>query len=431
MEDWIRAAETFFLIPRNYPEHKEAVPSIFRSAKALEDGKLYQQAGRYYEKISEEFPEDKEAPGALYTAGLTYENGEFFDDAISVYNKLISKYGTSEYVADAQFSLGIIFGKLNDPKKEAKAYMSYADKYAQNINKQVASYYRAGIAYQKLKDEAEARKSLMIAAKLYEKYRDKQSLDEAVGAEAHYLLGEMFFKDYMGYKLEGKNPNQVIKSVEKKAEAMGPVLEHFGLAIESQIQIWVLKATFLCGEVFVDMAKAVENQPVFGNKYQQIFARIKTEEGMIDWLDKAAQYYYKNCKFGLEQGLSHDEWIRKSEDMLMWIQYRKGMIFVNAGEKIANSPNPYKKGSEEYNVYQETLDEQRYAAQDKALPMFEAGFKVAEDLFIQSLWNDSIKTQIQLMKPDSPVMTAVIKEKPKVDVAKKEWVDREYERATN
>ena len=87
--------------------------------------------------IYERYSSDPKTPQALYNAGLIFEKGKLYSNAINVYDILAKRFTESEYAAEAFFSIGLCYEKMEQSEDMAKVFAEYAQKYSTDRFKQV------------------------------------------------------------------------------------------------------------------------------------------------------------------------------------------------------------------------------------------------------------------------------------------------------
>ena len=113
------------------------------------------------------------------------------------------------------------------------------------------------------------------AVKIYEQYSKTSDIDVANVAEAYFRVGEIFYKKFEDIKLTAKNEKEMAGVVKQKTKALEEPAKYFAKAIELGVEEWTMRATYMIGKGFYDMAEAVANQTLFGNEVEKMGGKIK------------------------------------------------------------------------------------------------------------------------------------------------------------
>ncbi len=414
LEQWERAAKVYTDAANAIKKAEYAIPSLAEAAQCYSKMESYDRAGRMFGLIYERYSEDPKTPQALYNAGLLFEKGRLYEEAIKVYKILTERFGTSEYAAEAFYSIGLCYEKLDEPEMMAQTFTEFATKYPNDRYKQVEALVKAGDAYMKMKKDEEAAKNYTLATVVHKEYGKKADMEIASIARAYYRLGEIAYNDFMAVKLNGPNEKAVREQVQEKTKALEAAAKPFAKAIEIGVEEWTVRATYMIGQGFIDMAEAVADQRLFGPKDQQVAAKIKILSSLEKYYIKAMDYFYKNIQWAYEQGVQ-GEYVDRSKDRFMELAYRKGQVFEDVGVLFRDAPIPRELDEEEKRAYQELLEEKYLEALDASLPKFEAVVHAAAELGIaKSSWLDKAKEKILSINPSSEALKVVIVErKPK------------------
>jgi tetratricopeptide (TPR) repeat protein len=411
LEKWEQAGFVFEKAASEIPKAEYAIPSLSSAAENYEKAKMFSKAGQMYRSILTKYPTDKQTPLAVYNGGLIYEKGELYEKAIDMYLILGEKYPESEYAPEGFFSIGICYEKLKKPTQMAKYFKEYAEKFTENRSKQIDALVRAGKAYMELKKYSEAEKSAELATTVYEKYKDKATIDPVAASKAYFTLGEIHQANLDNIMLVGKNEKQVSSQLEKKTQALKPVLTAYTKAIQLGVGEWTIRSTYQIGKSFVDFATAFENQTLFGRKDQQTASKIKIISGLEKYYTQAMEKFYWNVNTAWEQNIK-TEWVDKSKEEFTRLAYRKGFLFEKIGRIFKDAPVPRGMTKEEITAYKDVLEEKYLEALDAALPKYEEGFFAAKELGITgSKWIDSLTTRVSFINPSSKILSETISER--------------------
>ncbi len=405
-----KAAQVYQTAANNITKAEFAIPSLSAASECYQKINQFDMAGKMFEMIYERYSSDPKTPQALYNAGLIFEKGKLYSNAINVYDILAKRFPESEYAAEAYFSVGLCYEKMEQNEEMARVFTEYANKFADDRNKQVNALTKAGDAYFKLGKNGEAEKNYLMATSIYEKFKGESDIDVVSIAQAYYKLGEIKYDDFLKIKLVGKNEKEVKNMVKEKTKALEEPAKYFAKAIELGVAEWTVKATYMIGMGFVDMAEAVDGQTLFGTVDQKIVAKITILASLDRYYEKALEYFYKNIEWAHNQNIK-GEYIEKSIDRYTEMLFRRGHIMEQVGVEYASAPIPKGLSQEEADAYRSLLDEKKLEAMDAALPKYEEGLKICKEHGIaKSQWIDKMKERIAEIDPSSEALNITITE---------------------
>jgi cellulose synthase operon protein C len=411
-----RAAQVYQTAANTIPRADFAIPSLSSASECYQKLEQFEMAGKMFEIIYERYSNDPKTPLALYNAGLMFEKGKLYTNAINVYFTLSKRFPESEYASEAFFSVGLCYEKMGQYADMAGVFAEYAQKFANDRFKQVQALVKAGNAYFNMVNYTEAEKNYLMAASVYEKFNKQSDIDVGNVAESYYKIGEIYYNKFKQIKLDAKNEKAMRDLVKEKTKVLEESAKNFAKAIELGVEDWTMKATYMIGQGFVDMAEAVANQTLFGSTEQRIGSKVKILSSLEKYYQKAQEYFYKNIEWAHNQDLG-GEYVNKSIDKFMEMMYRKGDIMEEVGRILKNAPIPKGMSKEDEEAYREVLEEKWLEAQEAALPKYEEAVKAAKDLGIaQNQWLDKAKARIAEIRPASEVLKYEIQQwepKPK------------------
>ncbi|OGS37464.1 MAG: hypothetical protein A2293_11060 [Elusimicrobia bacterium RIFOXYB2_FULL_49_7] len=427
------SAQMLLKFAKEMPSDSQAVPCIYRAAYMYDSAGNYLQSAKTYEKIydvslenkktpSKYITSDREAPGAVYSAGLIYEKAKQYNEAIALYRKLATAFPTSPFTPEAVFSIAICYEKMENDRKMTEAYLNFIQKYGKEKAKVVESLMKTAKAYKRLGQRAEEDKMYRSIIDIQEKFGNDESqvLDPAYAAEAYYILGEWEYEKYIELDLRttrtGKQgQEEVKKKLEAKTAALVRPIDLFTKCIALGTAKWTTHAVFMCGEVFWNLMEVVKSQPVLDrDPYKAAFTKAMVNEALPGYFQKAMEYYYMNiAKFGNEMGV-RDEWVEHSSERYAEAWYRWGFSFVESGDILNGTPNPFPKGTQEYDEYQTQVQTKIGEYVRKCVPVFEDGIRACAEVYVNNSWVERSKKELARHAPESPAFATVFKEAPKV-----------------
>jgi tetratricopeptide (TPR) repeat protein len=400
-DQWERAAQVYLTAANQIPKAEFAIPSLAAASEAYQKLNQFDMAGKMFELIFERYRNDPQTPQALYNAGLIFEKGNHFHDAINVYGLLAQHYPNSEFAGEAFFSIGLCWEKLGEFGKMANSFTDYANKYTSDRFKQVQALVKAGDAYYNMENFREAESSYNMAIRIYEQHSKTADIDVANVAQAYFKLGEVQYRRFTDIKLDAANERAMQTRVRDKTRALEEPMKLFGRAIEIGVEEWTMRATYMIGRGFYDMAEAVANQRLFGNEVEQMGGKIRVLQTLDQYYSRAMEYFGQNIAWAKEQNLT-GEYIDMSMQAMMEMAFKKGHILEEIGLLFKNSPVPRGLSEEEHEYYVMELEERYLRALDAAMPVYENGMKLAQEIGLaQSEWIDRIRERLTVINPES------------------------------
>ena len=115
--------------------------------------------------------------------------------------------------------------------------------------------------------------------------------------------------------------------------------KQYAKAIELGVAEWTVRATYMIGMGFVDMADAVSNQTLFGSAEQKIASKIKILSSLDKYYEKAQEYFYKNIDWAHNQNIK-GEYVEKSIERFTEMMFKRGYIMEQVGIEFASAPIP-------------------------------------------------------------------------------------------
>lgn len=410
VEKYEKAAQVYQTAANNITKAEFAIPSLSSASECYQKINQFDMAGKMFEMIYERYSNDPKTPQALYNAGLIFEKGKFYSNAINVYDILSKRFPDSEYSAEAFFSIGLCYEKMEQSDDMARVFTEYAQKYANDRYKQVQALVKAGDAYFKMSKFADAQKNYLLATSVYEKFKKEADIDVDAIAKSYFKLGEISYQEFTKIKLNAKNEKAMKDLIKDKTKALEEPAKQYAKAIEIGVADWTVRATYMIGMGFVDMAEAVANQTLFGTTEQKIASKIKILSSLDKYYEKAQEYFFKNIDWAHTQNIK-GEYIEKSIDRFTEMMFRRGQIMEQVGIEFASAPIPKGLSEEEREAYRQLLEEKKLEAMDAALPKYEDGIQAAKELGIaNSQWLEKIRERIREINPSSEALNVVITE---------------------
>jgi len=432
--DFEGAAAIFLKYKDSLPTDKEAVSSVFRAAsmfdsagKVIESAKMYEMVyacALEQKKNPALFPgAAQEAPGALYSAGRIYEKADKFEDAIAAYQKLEKTYPASSFTPEAVFSIAICYEKLADDKKLADAYMVYVQRYGVDKAKVVHSLMKAAKAFARVGKRDEEEKIYRTIISIHNEFGAKFSINPTYAAEALYVLGQRAFDRYEKLdlrttKMGAAGIKEIENGIKKKTDAMKEPLKLFADCIKLETDEWTTRATHMCGEIFWNLMETVKAQPLTERDPNKIaYTKVKINEMLINnkYFEGAMNYYFINVSRFKNQLGVNNEWTKKSAERYAEGWFRMCFSHFENGEIYANAPNPFPKGTQEYDEYHANIRKIVDGLQVRCVPCYEAGIKAAADIYVDNSFVQKMRKELENQSPTSQALSIVIGEAPVVN----------------
>jgi tetratricopeptide (TPR) repeat protein len=296
-----------------------------------------------------------------------------------------------------------------------------------DINDQMRALVKTGDAYFNIQSFSEAESKYNAAIQIYERHRGKSNIDPANVAQAYFKIGEIHYKKFENITLTAKNENEMADVVKQKIKALEEPAKYFAKVIELGADEWTMRAYYMIGKGFYDMAEAVAGQPLFGNEIEQLGGKIKILSSLDKYYDKAMDYFKQNIIRAKKRNLK-GEYIELSKQTIMEIAYKKGANLEKAGLLLKYAPMPKELAKEDTSTFRRELEAKYLKSQDAAVPMYENGMKLAMTLgIVESPWIDRIRKRLSELNPASQWIDVQIVEQG-VEQEFEQVIEREIER---
>jgi tetratricopeptide (TPR) repeat protein len=432
--DFVPAAEIFLKFTRELSKDADAVPCIFRAAAMYDSAKDYARSAQTYEKVldlAEESRRDhslypkaaEEAPGAVYSAGFMYEKANDYTKAIGIYEKLEKLFPKWENTPEAAYAIAICHEKMNDDAKMAAAYISYTEKYGSDQAKVVVSLGKAAKAYGRLGRAADQEKMFRTIVQLYKKYGEQYQIDPRVAAEAYFTLGMHAYDTYEKLDLRtdkkgAAGRKDIETKLKAKTDALQSPLNYFKECILLETDEWTTRSTYMCGEAFWNLMETVKSQPIVEKDADKIaYNKVKVNEALPPYYEKALGFYITNVdKFHNQMGVKN-EWTDKSADRYAQGWYQLCFSHLENGQIFSAAPNPFPKGTQEFDVYQEQISGLVTKLTSKCVPCLQEAVKNCVNAFIENnSWLERMKQELRRQSPNDEALRITVQPAPKPQV---------------
>jgi tetratricopeptide (TPR) repeat protein len=407
-----KVAEVYLTAANTITNAEFAIPALSAASEAFQKLERFDRAGEMFELIYQRYSDDPNTPLALYNAGIIFEKGRHYQQAINVYEILATRFTQSDYAALGFFSIGLCWEKLEEYEKMAATFAEYARRFTGDRNRQVEAFVRAGNAYFNMENLAEAETNYAEAVKVFEQYKESVSFNVAYVAEAYFKLGEITYKRFSDIALDAPNQRAMTAAIQRKTAALEEPARHFLAAVGLEVVEWTMRALYMVGLGFYDMAAALAEQTLFGGEIEQMGAKINVLRGLDPLYMRAIDMFGQNIAWAKEQNLS-GEYIERSRQSFMEMAYRRGSIVEEIGTILNEAPIPdelFEDGMEEYlEAYEEQLAEQTMRFREAAAANYEHALAMAQDAGIAtSPWIGKIRERLEYLNDESEMLAVVL-----------------------
>jgi tetratricopeptide (TPR) repeat protein len=296
---YARAANFYLRIPKEFPDHKLAAPSMMNAGVMLEKAKRPEAAAGVYLDLADAYPKDKDAPKAAFTAAKVYEKVAYYDRAAEAYEVVIEKFPKNKtYGADALFNAGLLrqalgqyelaiahyalYAKRYRKKKDAedvafnigvvyeeqgddglavRAYKDYVKRFGRKGKHVVQAYTRAGRALIALGKTRRSAEQFKLALKRFKKTKGAERERSLVwAAEARYYQGEIIYQQYADISLD-VSPRKLDKTLDKKTKLLEKAQGVYLDVVDMGDAQWATAALFRIGNVYDEFAESLRTTP--------------------------------------------------------------------------------------------------------------------------------------------------------------------------
>lgn len=334
------AAQTYLFITNNFPQDSMAFMAIGSAAQVYDSIADKKSAAVTYEIAYKRYPKDERTPGYLYSACLSYDEAKMVDEAIRCNKDLVRDYPKSSYALDAAFSIPMAYANAKKWDLAAKEYHTFIKLYTEDKEKLIAAYIGAARAYMEMKEEDKAIADYDATLKNYDKYGLQiKNADPGVPAEAAYYLGEHEYKKMEPIVIKGKDKEKA-KVIKQLVEILQKAMGHYSKSATYASERWTFRATNRMGMLFVTMAAKIREQELNGKKEDERFAeRIGIVQQLPSYYEQARPIFQKNIDLARDQGFYNQDVI-EAEEGYIEMYYQGCAVFVEVADAFANSPLP-------------------------------------------------------------------------------------------
>ena len=370
---WDEAAKKYIALVDEEPKHEFADKALNNAAVCYEKDHRFESALKLYERVFREYPKSKLADAALFRVAVNQENSYDFDHAVQSYERLVKEYPASKDREAALYNAARLLEGQQKYPQAAAAYARYADLFpkAEDAPK---NQYRAALVYEKQGDTKNEVKALN---EFVRRFGGKPNQSELV-VEAQKKLGDAYAK--------AGSPKDARKAWENAAREF----DRRGLKADTALQgaDAAAEARFQVSEQDLkdfDKLKIGGRGKALENSFTVKRAAVKKVQASY-----AEVFKYKRLEWTLAA------------------LYRQGYVLERFGATINETPVPpdvKRLGGEAVAAYQDLLQQQTAALEDKAVESYAATLDQARKNRISNEWTKKTLEALNRYRPkDYPVL---------------------------
>ncbi|KAA3658793.1 MAG: hypothetical protein DWQ10_10395 [Calditrichaeota bacterium] len=301
-----------------------AEKAIIQSATGYEESGNLRKAIILLENLRHRFPDSEQVDKSLLKAAQLSEKLGDYRRAAQDYLELVDLRPNSEFAPSALFSAALAYENAGNQEKAAELFDSYAITYKDNPGKRIEAMCKSGDASFKRGDFKRAKQVFESVIRLHKKSESQgEMLDEFYIAQAHFMLGEMYFNHYLKIRLV----EPLKKSIARKDAALQAVVKAYNDAATYQVADWKTAALHKLGEAFEEYAhfwwSSERPEGLDATQMASYEATLKGNK-VEPYQLKAVEFYRSNIKLGEENNIKND-WIARSQTRLVTLENVLGM----------------------------------------------------------------------------------------------------------
>ncbi|MGO9830971.1 MAG: tetratricopeptide repeat protein [Myxococcaceae bacterium] len=379
--DYEQAAKKYIELVDEDPKNEFADKALNNAAVCYENTRRFESALKLYERIFREYPNSKLADAALFRVAVNAENSYDFDKAVENYQRLVKDYPASKNREAALFNAGRLLEGQQRYRDAAQTFTRYVELFP-NAEDAPKNQYRAALLYEKQGDPKGEIKALEAFVK---KFSSKPQQAELV-VDAKKRIGEAYQK--LG---DERAARRAFEEAAREFDRRGLKPEAAPLAAEAAAQ-----ARFQLAEYEFKEFDKVK----IGGRGKALEKSFTVKRAAVKKVNDAYGEVFKYKRL---------EWTLAS-------LYRKGFALERFGQTILETPTPpevKRLGDEAVASYQDQLQQQTAALEDKAVESYVATLTEARKNRINDEWT---KRTLEALNRYRPKEYPVLKE-PKSSVA--------------
>ena len=370
---WDEAARKYIQLVDEEPKHEFADKALNNAAVCYEKDHRFESALKLYERIFKEYPSSKLADAALFRVAVNQENSYDFDRAVASYERLVKEYPASKDREAALYNAARLLEGQQKYPQAAAAYARYADLFprAEDAPK---NQYRAALVYEK---QGDTRNEVKALNEFVRRFGNKSNQAELV-VEAHKKLGDAYAKS--------GSPKDARRAWETAAKEF----DRKGLRPDAALQ---------------GADAGAEARFMVAEQELKDFDKLR-----IGGRGKALEQSFTLKRAGVKKvQASYAEVFKyKRLEWTLAALYRQGYVLERFGATINETPVPpdvRRLGDEAVAAYQDLLQQQTAALEDKAVESYAATLEQARKNRISNEWTKKTLESLNRYRPkDYPVL---------------------------
>ena len=370
---WEEAAKKYIALVDEEPKHEFADKALNNAAVCYEKDHRFESALKLYERIFRDYPKSKLADAALFRVAVNQENSYDFDHAVQSYERLVKEYPASKDREAALYNAARLLEGQQKYPQAAAAYARYADLFpkAEDAPK---NQYRAALVYEK---QGDTKNEIKALNEFVRRFGGKANQAELV-VEAHKKLGDAYAKS--GSPKDARRAwETAAREFDRRGLKPDTALQGADAAAESRFQVSEQELKDFDKLKIGGRGKALEKsftvKRAAVKKVQDSYAEV---------------FKYKRIEWTLAA------------------LYRRGYVLERFGATINETPVPpdvKRLGGEAVAAYQDLLQQQTAALEDKAVESYAATLVEARKNRISNEWTKKTLEALNRYRPkDYPVL---------------------------
>ncbi|HVV88632.1 MAG TPA: tetratricopeptide repeat protein [Kofleriaceae bacterium] len=255
-----QAADIYLELAKTYPRSDQAAPAAFAAGRILEDIAYFGEAADAYEVVVKQFPDSNEAADALYDAGVLRQALGQHDQAIAHYQEYAKRFATKDDADEVAFRIGAVYEDSGDDGHADQAFRAYASSH-HDARRVIEALVRSARTSLRLGQTKRATESIDGALKLWKRIDPKDKLAARPwAAEARYLQGELLFAEYEAVTLDVK-PKLLEKTLKHKSELLAKAQAVYLSVIDYEDLKWATASLYRVGQIYDSFGEALRTAP--------------------------------------------------------------------------------------------------------------------------------------------------------------------------
>lgn len=374
------AAEQFAQLAREDPDHELAPRSLNNAASVYEMIGDYDKAIEHYEELFRDYPDHPLSTRAVYRVAVNSEWLFDYDRSLRHYQLFYEEFEgpTPEVLEELDFD-------IEQRRQEALLYTAQISEYLQRYDDAARTFEDYFGQYPEADEAAE---TLWAASEMWEKagrtddklrvleeyideYGDQhdhgQRLIEARAkmAEVHERRGRRGATD--------RERERIVETVDEWIEE-GDLPEG-----DAAIRAHAAESRFMLVERELEEWEQITIEGTLQQQERRLEEKVEGTEELIDKYEEV--FEYGNLDWNLAAN------------------FRMGDLLHQMAEALFDVPIPFEEGTEEYWVYQDTLDSIAFPLEDRAVERYEETIERARENEIVNEWTERTLQALQEYAP--------------------------------